>query len=47
MYTKCGHMVQMFVERRAKAFARKWHLFTSVSVTGRRYTMCSQRCRRL
>jgi len=33
-----AHMVQMFAERSAKTFARKWHRFTSVSVTAGRYT---------
>jgi len=35
-FTKCAHMVQMFVDRSAKTFARKWRLFTSVSVTALR-----------
>jgi len=37
-FTKCAHMVQMFAERSAKTFARKWRLFTSVSMTAGRYT---------
>jgi len=39
-FTKCAHMVRIFVDGSAETFARKWRLFTSVSVTAPRYTTC-------